>query len=404
MRLSRLIRRDDMSYRTTENLKALISLQDRILELFRTCDYLRVAPEIIQPADAFLGQSGEVMRQRTYVFTDHLGTELCLRPDVTIPACRIYLKRCPDADQLVRYCYTGPAFRFQNEDAGQGRPREFEQAGIELLGHEDKEAAEAEVLSLGIKALEAADITEFTIKFGDLSLFSSLIDGFDMPERWRIRLKHQFWRHDALEGLLDQLAGVKKLSAGLYDEALLKQLGGCDRKQATAVVDSYLAEKNIPVVGRRNVEDIAGRLLDHVADIAAEPLDADIIATIRKYLAINGSPHEAQTGIEAIARAAGLDLSQTLGAFQRRLDLFKDHNINLDRAIFSAEFGRNLEYYTGFVFQLEVPHLGVAGQLAGGGRYDNLLGGLGAPRTVPAVGCAIHLDRLLNCTNASGAL
>ncbi len=389
-----------MSYRTTENLQALISVREKILNHFENSDYLHVAPEIIQPADVFLSQSGEVMRQRTYVFTDHLGSELCLRPDVTIPACRVYLKRCPEANQLARYYYSGPAFRFQQDGAGEGQPREFEQAGIELLQHEDKEAAEAEVLSLSINAIDAVNVKEYTIKFGDLSLFASLIDGIEMPERWRIRLKHQFWRHAALDDLLNQLASAKTDANNLYDDALINKLRDCDRTTAIEIVDTYLAHNNIPVVGRRSVEDITARLLDHVADMDASPLDQTIITTIKSYLEINDSPHEAQRKIEALAKAAGLDLSKALDAFERRLDLFKQRDINLDRAMFSAEFGRNLEYYTGFVFQLEVSGLGVAGQIAGGGRYDNLLSGLGAPHRVPAVGCAIHLDRLLTCTNA----
>jgi len=390
-----------MSYRTSQNLKALLSAQDRILSLFVASDYVRVAPEIIQPAEVFLSQSGELMRQRTFVFTDHMGCELCLRPDVTIPACRIYLRRHPQADQLARYCYVGPAFRFQHEDAGQGRPREFEQAGVELLRHDDREAAEAEVLSLSINAIKAANVTDFTLRFGDLSLFASLIDGFDMPERWRTRLKHQFWRHAALDTLLDQLAGVKTTSTDLYDEALINQLRHRDLVEAIQIVDAYLAQSHIPVVGQRGVEDITKRLLDHVADRDATPLEADIIATIKAYLAIQDSPRRAQAKIEALATAAGLDLSLSLGAFERRLDLFATHNINLDGAVFSAEFGRNLEYYTGFVFQLEMPGQGIAGHLAGGGRYDNLLSGLGAPKPVPAVGCAIHLDRLLNYAGGS---
>jgi len=386
-----------MAYQTTQSLKALISAQDKILSLFAASDYERVAPEIIQPADVFLGQSGEVMRQRTYVFTDNLGLELCLRPDVTIPACRLYLERCPEADQLARYCYVGPAFRFQHDGAAHGRPREFEQAGVELLMHADKEAAEAEVLGLSISAVEAANVKDYTIRFGDLSLFASLIDGFDMPERWRLRLQHHFWRHAALDDLLNQLAGVKTVPPGLYDAALMNRLRGCGKDRAIAIVDGYLGDQSIPVVGRRSVEDIVARLLNHVADSDAKPLDKRIVATIKTYLAINAGPHEALEKIAAIAAAAKIDLSSALGAFERRLDMFAARKINLDRAVFSAQFGRNLEYYTGFVFQLEMPGQGVAGHLAGGGRYDNLLTGLGAPNPVPAVGCAIHLERLLNC-------
>jgi ATP phosphoribosyltransferase regulatory subunit len=63
---------------------------------------------------------------------------------------------------------------------------------------------------------------------------------------------------------------------------------------------------------------------------------------------------------------------------------------------FSGVFGRALEYYTGFVFQFEVDRAeGGSLAIAGGGRYDDLLGDIGSPVAVPAVGCAIHTERLL---------
>jgi len=41
---------------------------------------------------------------------------------------------------------------------------------------------------------------------------------------------------------------------------------------------------------------------------------------------------------------------------------------------------------------------------AGGGRYDQLLKMLGAPRDVPAVGCAIRSERVLAARRKTGAL
>ncbi len=70
---------------------------------------------------------------------------------------------------------------------------------------------------------------------------------------------------------------------------------------------------------------------------------------------------------------------------------------------FSAEFGRNLEYYTGFVFEVVVPKLGTGSPVAGGGRYDGLLKAVGAPEQVPAVGSAIHTERLLSVANGGEA-
>ena len=70
-------------------------------------------------------------------------------------------------------------------------------------------------------------------------------------------------------------------------------------------------------------------------------------------------------------------------------------DIDINATEFGAEFGRVIEYYTGYVFQIELPELRRAGQIAGGGRYDGLLSELGSPERVPAVGCAIHTERLL---------
>ena len=62
---------------------------------------------------------------------------------------------------------------------------------------------------------------------------------------------------------------------------------------------------------------------------------------------------------------------------------------------FTAHFGRNMEYYTGFVFELWDRDTKGAVQIAGGGRYDTLLQSLGAKGPVSAIGCAIRTERLL---------
>ena len=70
--------------------------------------------------------------------------------------------------------------------------------------------------------------------------------------------------------------------------------------------------------------------------------------------------------------------------------------------VFAATFGRDLEYYTGFVFQIEALTLACRVQVAGGGRYDDLLSDIGSPVAVPAVGCAIDTGRLLYAIAESG--
>ncbi|MDH7564084.1 MAG: histidine--tRNA ligase [Candidatus Bathyarchaeota archaeon] len=57
-----------------------------------------------------------------------------------------------------------------------------------------------------------------------------------------------------------------------------------------------------------------------------------------------------------------------------------------------ASFARGLEYYTGMIFEVNVPELDIA--LGGGGRYDKLVELFGGEPT-PALGVAHGLDRIL---------
>lgn len=72
----------------------------------------------------------------------------------------------------------------------------------------------------------------------------------------------------------------------------------------------------------------------------------------------------------------------------------EEQGLNPRRFAFAATFGRDLEYYTGFVFQVEADAAEGPLVVAGGGRYDNLLSDMGAASRIPAVGCAIHAERL----------
>jgi ATP phosphoribosyltransferase regulatory subunit len=87
-----------------------------------------------------------------------------------------------------------------------------------------------------------------------------------------------------------------------------------------------------------------------------------------------------------------------IAALERRLGLIERHGFNLARATFAAQFGRNMEYYTGFVFEFRTA--ASAAPIAGGGRYDNLLTALGSPKPTPAVGLAVYAERLLAARHA----
>jgi ATP phosphoribosyltransferase regulatory subunit len=67
--------------------------------------------------------------------------------------------------------------------------------------------------------------------------------------------------------------------------------------------------------------------------------------------------------------------------------------IDLKQTRFSTAFGRGLDYYTGFEFELH--HRGNGTEpLVAGGRYDGLMTQLGSPSPIPAVGFSIWVDAL----------
>jgi ATP phosphoribosyltransferase regulatory subunit len=142
------------------------------------------------------------------------------------------------------------------------------------------------------------------------------------------------------------------------------------------------------------LSEITERLLDHAADLRAEPLPREVATVIDYYLAVEANPREAIDRISMIAKGAGVDLGPALYILSRRFDLLEEQGVNIGAATFATEFGRDLEYYSGLVFQIETGG-DMASPVAGGGRYDGLLRSVGAPVEVPAVGSAIHTERLL---------
>lgn len=67
---------------------------------------------------------------------------------------------------------------------------------------------------------------------------------------------------------------------------------------------------------------------------------------------------------------------------------------------YSPTLARGLDYYTGLIFEVEIPEYPV-GSVCGGGRYDNLIG-MFAGRQIPAVGFAFGFDRVIEAMDALG--
>jgi ATP phosphoribosyltransferase regulatory subunit len=384
-----------MAAETARQFEALEAQARKIMFVFLNAGYEAVAPATIQPAGVYLDAIGEELRARTYVFTDPDGHELCLRPDITVPTCRLHLERNSGGRLPAKYCYNGAAFRFQAQGADKAHPREFRQAGIEAFGGADRERAEAETLALVVEALKAASLRSMKLRIGDLGLFRAILKAADMPPRWRQRLADQFWRHQDFRAELKRLASDPASASRQIPKDLAGALDPDNPGDAEQSLAAYFESEGIELVGVRSAAEIAASLLARVADARSDPLAPATVKAIERYVAVRTPAREAGARVKEIVREAGIDITDALDAFERRLELLDKAGVDVDGAEFSAEFGRALEYYTGFVFEVVAPGLGRLSPVAGGGRYDRLMKSVGAPGDVPAVGAAIHTERLL---------
>lgn len=375
-----------------ELIDALAQQSDAILGVFARNGYTRHEPAVLQPADIFLDRSGEEIRRRTFELTDPSGRELCLRPDLTIPTCKWQVES--GNAYPARLCYHGLAFRHQPLEPH--RPTQFWQAGIELLGLADRAATDVETLRLTVEAVRASGLDDFDVKIGDLGLFAALVDGLDVPVQWRGRLKRHFWRTGYFEALL------QRMTSGTANDSqrLLAHLGGLAPGEARKAVEGLLDMVGEAPLGARTREEIADRLLEQAADAAALRLDPEIARVITEMLGISGGAPEALAQIRALTKSSALDAP--LEAMRTRLDALGALGVDPARVTFAARFGRNMEYYTGFVFELWSRDTEGAVQVAGGGRYDGLLEALGAARPIPASGSAIRTERVLAARRAQG--
>jgi ATP phosphoribosyltransferase regulatory subunit len=342
--------------------------------LLTEAGYSFVEPPIVLDASIFVELAGEDLRRRLFLTAGADGTELTLRPDYTIPVCLRHLaggagKRRAD------YADLGPVFRQRP-----GECCEFLQAGVESLGRTDRVAADADILKLALDAAELLGVGRPSVRIGDSGLFAALLDALDHDPSWRQRLERSFGDTERVNTLIARADSGKAVPHGAADRRVAKRQAG-----------ALLAAGGLGIAGR-TADEIADRVMEKAA--LASGIDKRSRQILGRFLAVAGKPAEALRQVLALARRDTLDMDDAIDRFARRLDAFAAHGIAVDRLTFAADFGRRLDYYTGFVFEIHDPARGDGRQIVGGGRYDRLVSLLGHGRALPAVGFAIWLDRM----------
>ena len=144
---------------------------------------------VIQRADPFLDMAGEDLRRRIFLTESETGESLCLRPEFTIPVCRMHIEAGETGHR--RYAYLGEVFRQRREGGN-----EFFQTGIEDLGDPDTNSADARSLADALAMVEMLmPGRELAVSMGDQAVFEAVLAALGLPRGWQQRPRqHQLDR------------------------------------------------------------------------------------------------------------------------------------------------------------------------------------------------------------------
>ena len=336
-----------------------------IIQTFKSNGFVLSEPDVLLDSEYIIERSGEKFRSSMLTFENEDGKTMCLRPDLTVASCIKFLQKKTSS----KIYYSGQAYRRSSNKASNFIN---DQLGIEILGSKNKIQDDFKVISTILSSTKKIKSKKIQIKVGDISLFKSLINALDMPERWKLRLIRHFWRPRYFEELLKRLEKNTDIDAVTFD---------ADKKR-------FYEMKKLDqdkIIAGRTVSEILKRFDKKLKDPRSFVDGKKIVKIITSFLNINCKLSELDEKLLNFTKKYKLK-KKIFKDFKSILNLKKlNQDVN-----FIANFGRDVEYYTGTVFEV------FSGQkeIARGGRYDDLLKSLGAKNNIPAVGAAINLKNI----------
>ena len=340
-------------------------LSEAIIKTFENNGFVLSEPDVLLDSDYIIERSGEKFRSSMLTFEREDGKTMCLRPDLTVASCISFLQK----KTTSKIYYSGQAYRRSNK---KGSNFINNQLGIEILGSKNEIQDDFKVISTILSSAKKIKSKKIQIKVGDIGLFKSLINALDMPERWKLRLIRHFWRPTYFVELLKRLEKNSDIDSVTFD---------ADKKRFYEM-KKFDQDK---VIAGRSISEILKRFDKKIKDPRSFDDGKKIVKIIESFLKINCKLSELDKKLLDFAKKNNLNKN----IFKDLKSILNFKKLNQD-IIFIANFGRDVEYYTGMVFEV----FSGKKEIARGGRYDDLLKSLGAKKNIPAVGAAINLKNI----------
>ena len=340
-------------------------LSEKIIKIFKNNGFILSEPDVLLDSEYIIQRSGENFRRSMLTFENEDGKIMCLRPDLTVASCIKFLEK----KSKSKIYYSGQAYRRNNKKSSD---LINDQLGIEILGSKNRLQDDFKIIKTILDSAKKITSKKIQIKVSDISLFKKLINSLDMPERWKLRLIRHFWRPGYFEELLKRLEKNSDIDPVTFD---------IDKKKFYEMKKM----KQDKIVAGRSISQILKRFDKKIKDPRSFNEGKKIVKIIRTFLKINCKLSKLDEHLLVFAKKNNFK-KNIFEEFKSIENLKKlNHEIN-----FITNFGRDIEYYTGVVFEI------FAGkkEIARGGRYDDLLKSLGAKKNIPAVGAAINLNNI----------
>ncbi len=325
-------------------------------------------PSVIE-ANHIVQRSGENFRKFIFSFTDQNGSELCLRPDLTIVSCLRYLENNLKGKEKI--FYSGQAYRkSQNKKDSIIR----NQIGFEILGSKDEKNDDKEIINTSLKSLQNIKYSSGILTIGNVEIFNLLISKLDIPKRWKLRLARHFWREEYFNDLLKRLETNSDVDPTIVE---------IDKKRYVKMLKEDLSN----IVAGRTISEILKRFDKKIKDPRRASKGKNVSKIIKDFLKIKCPINKAAIELNKFFKKNTINL-----AVDQKYFPISNNKVSKLNVVFSASFGRQLEYYTGMVFKIDIKSKNSLKNIINGGRYDGLISDLGSKKQTPAVGAALNLN------------
>ena len=163
-----------------------LEVENRLHERTRLYGYQEIQTPTFEFFDVFSKEIGTTPSRELYKFFDKEGNTLVLRPDFTPSIARCAAKYFSEKKVPLRLSYVGNTFT--NTSNLQGKLKESTQMGAELIGDPSVEA-DAEIISLVIKALLDTGLQRFQVSIGEVEYFKGLCEEAGLDEETEMDLR-----------------------------------------------------------------------------------------------------------------------------------------------------------------------------------------------------------------------